>query len=70
MSNKFFEWTGERWIITFSKKKGDITIKEKELNKMKKLIKEAEKTELYKNMIKEFPDANLIEVNSKEQKEE
>ena len=70
LSLKFFEWTGERWIITFSKKKGDITIKEKELNKMKKLIKEAEKTELYKNMIKEFPDANLIEVNSKEQKEE
>ena len=70
LSLKFFEWTGERWIITFSKKKGDITIKEKELNKMKKLIKEAEKTELYKNMIKKFPDANLIEVNSKEQKEE
>ena len=70
LSLKFFEWTGERWIITFSKKKGDMTIKEKELNKMKKLIKEAEKTELYKNMIKEFPDANLIEVNSKEQKEE
>ena len=70
LSLKFFEWTGERWIITFSKKKGDITIKEKELNKMKKLIKDAEKTELYQNMIKKFPDANLIEVNLKEQKEE
>jgi len=37
---------------------------------MKKLIKDAEKTELYQNMIKKFPDANLIEVNLKEQKEE
>ena len=70
LSLKLFEWTGERWIITFSKKKGEFTIKEKELNKMKKLIKDAESTELYKNVKNKFPDANLIEVNLKEKKEE
>ena len=29
LSLKLYEWTGERWIITFSKIKGKISIKEK-----------------------------------------
>ena len=29
LSLKLFEWTSERWIITFSKTKGEISIKEK-----------------------------------------
>jgi DNA polymerase-3 subunit gamma/tau len=33
LSLKLFEWTRERWIITFSKIKGEISIKEKEKNK-------------------------------------
>ena len=35
LSLKLFEWTDQRWIITFSKIKGDISIKEKK--KIKKL---------------------------------
>ena len=30
LSSKLFEWTDERWIITFSKKKGEISIRAKE----------------------------------------
>ena len=33
LSLKLFEWTNKRWIITFSKIKGDISIKEKEIQK-------------------------------------
>ena len=33
LSSKLFEWTNERWIITFSKNKGRISIKEKEKKK-------------------------------------
>ena len=30
LSAKLFEWTNKRWIITFSKKKGEISLKDKE----------------------------------------
>ena len=33
LSLKLFEWTSERWIITFSKSKGEISIKEREIIK-------------------------------------
>ena len=29
LSSKLFEWTNERWIITLSKSKGEISIKDK-----------------------------------------
>ena len=62
ISLKLFEWTGERWIITLSKTKGDISVKEKEQNDKNKLIEEVKKTEIYKDIKKIFSDANLIEV--------
>ena len=40
LSTKLFEWTNQRWIISFSKNKGEISIKDKENNKHKKLINE------------------------------
>ena len=33
LSSKLFEWTNERWIITFSKSKGEMSVKEKQKNK-------------------------------------
>ena len=33
LSSKLFEWTSERWIITFSKSKGEMSVKEKQKNK-------------------------------------
>ena len=65
LSLKLFEWTGQRWIITFSKTKGDISIKEKEKNKKIELLTEAKNTELYKIVIEKFSDANLINVTKK-----
>ncbi len=62
LSQKLFEWTNQRWIITFSKIKGEISIKDKEQNKKNELIKNAKETKLYKSMIEKFPDANLIDV--------
>ena len=66
MSLKLFEWTNERWIITFSKEIGEASIKDKEVIKRNELIKNTKKTELYKDFLKKFPDANLIDVNLKE----
>ena len=64
ISYKLFEWTGKRWIITLSKTKGDISIKEKENNDKNKFIEEIKKTEMYEDVKKIFSDANLIEVKS------
>ena len=62
LSLKLFEWTGERWIITFSKLKGEQSIKEKEKNMKRQIIEDEKKTNLYKEVLKNFPDANLINV--------
>ncbi len=35
LSSKLFEWTNERWIITFSKSKGEMSVEEKERMKKK-----------------------------------
>ena len=67
LSLKLFEWTNERWIITFSKEKGKASIKDEEKNKKKELIENTKKTELYKDFLNKFPDANLIDVNLKEE---
>lgn len=65
LSLKLFEWTGQRWIITFSKVKGKISIKEKEKEEESRLIEKAKKSELYKNVLEKFSDANLINVTKK-----
>ncbi len=64
LSSKLFEWTGERWIITFSKLKGQMSVKDKEKNVKKQLIDEMKNSEIYKSVMDKFPDAELIDVNS------
>ena len=64
LSSKLFEWTKERWIITLSKSKGDLSIKEKKENEKKILIEKAKQTEIYKNFMENFPDAELVDVKS------
>jgi len=62
LSKKLLEWTNQRWIISFSKDKGDLTIKDKAKNEKIELIKDLKKTELYKTVLEYFPDADLIDV--------
>ncbi len=64
LSFKLFEWTNERWIITLSKSKGDLSISEKKENEKKILIEEAKQSEIYKNFMESFPDAELVDVKS------
>ncbi len=64
LSSKLFEWTGERWIITFSKLKGQMSVKDKEKNVKKQLMDEMKNLEIFKSVIDKFPDAELIDVNS------
>ena len=64
LSTKLFEWTKERWIITLSKSKGDLSIREKKENEKKILIEKTKQTEIYKNFMENFPDAELVDVKS------
>ena len=67
LSLKLFEWTSQRWIISFSKTKGEISVKQKEIIEKAKLIKKAKDTNLYKSVLEKFSDANLKEVISKDE---
>ena len=64
LSSKLYEWTGERWIITFSKLKGQMSVKDKQKNVKKQLIDEMKNSEIFKNVMDRFPDAELIDVIS------
>ena len=63
LSSKLFDWTGERWIISFSQLKGEVSMKEKKQEIKRSLIKDAKSSKIYKDVIKNFPDAELIDVN-------
>ena len=66
LSLKLFEWTGQRWIITFSKNKGEISMNEKKQYQKKEMIDKTKKTDLYKYFVDKFPDAILTGVSNKD----
>tara|TARA_Y100000991_G_scaffold180847_1_gene143599 strand:- start:22 stop:603 length:582 start_codon:yes stop_codon:yes gene_type:complete len=70
LSSKLFEWTSERWIITFSKSKGELSVKEKQRNKKDELINEAKSSEIYRMVMEKFPDAELVDVKLNEKEED
>ena len=70
LSTKLLEWTNQRWIISFSKNKGEISIKDKEKNKQIELIQNAKKSDLYKTVLDHFSDAELTDVKPIKKNEE
>ena len=66
LSSKLFEWTNERWIITFSKSKGARSVKDQQKKIKEKLIEDSKNSEIYKDVINNFPDAELINVQSRD----
>ncbi|RDX36176.1 DNA polymerase III subunit gamma/tau [bacterium HD9-500m-PIT-SAG08] len=69
LSSKLFDWTGERWIISFSQLKGDVSMREKKQKIKRSLMDEAKNSKIYKDVIKNFPDAELTDINSKREDE-
>ena len=66
LSLKLYEWTGQRWIITFSKEIGQLSKKKKNNLEKLKLIEVAKKEDVYKKFLEVFPDAELIDVKLKD----
>tara|TARA_A100001011_G_scaffold48361_1_gene45868 strand:- start:28016 stop:29632 length:1617 start_codon:yes stop_codon:yes gene_type:complete len=54
LTNKLFEWTGKKWVISFTNDKGDRFVnKEKNFEDIKS-------SEVYKSVMESFPDAEFI----------
>ena len=63
---KLYEWTGQRWIIAFSKQVGQLSKKQKIDIKKSKIIEDAKDEDAYKKVLDLFPDAELLDVKLKE----
>ena len=68
LSSKLYEWTNNRWIISLSKKNGEPSKKEKDVILKKKLLQNAKKSEVYKKVLETFVDAELIDIDTKKEK--
>ena len=64
LSSKLYEWTNDRWIITLSKTQGLPSKKENEVSLQKELIDDIKKTSTYKDVLKNFPDAEIFQVKN------
>ncbi len=62
ITKKLFEWTNERWIITLSKEKGNLSIKDNKKKLIDKEINAFKVTPLYKKIKELFPDAKLLDI--------
>ena len=70
LSTKLFDWTKKRWVITFSKTKGKMSVKEEQQNKKIETLKKAQSLETYKRVTDKFPDAHLLAVKTKKNPDE
>ena len=62
LSFKLSEWTGQRWIIAFSKKIGQLSKKQRKHLDKSKIIEETKKEDIYKKVLESFSDAELVDV--------
>ena len=67
LSNKLYEWTDQRWIISLSKKLGLKTKKQEEKINKEKMFDDFKKSKIYNEVLKILPDAELLEIKKKNQ---
>ena len=62
LSEKLLLWTGERWIISLSKNTHAKSIYEKNLQIKSNKLEEYENSEIAKQIMNTFPDAELLNI--------
>ena len=62
LSEKLYDWTKNRWLISFTKEKGEMSEKEKKNSLKKKNITKYKSSSEYKNLLKALPDIELIDI--------
>ncbi len=66
LTEKLYNWTGQRWIISLNKKIGEKTIFEKKNETKNQQINEAKNNEKIKMLLEAFDDAVLVNVNKED----
>ena len=64
LTKKLYEWTGTRWIISLSKKKGLISKKQELKENKEKVFDNIKKGKMYKKVLEILPDAKLEQFNN------
>ena len=71
LTSKLLDWTGERWIITLSKKIGLKTIKEVKIHNKNSDLEDLKNSDKYKKAKSLFPDLEIVNIkNLKDEKNE
>ena len=65
LSEKLYEWTKNRWIISFSKEKGEMSEKEKKKIIDENKIRDLKNSNDYNSLLKAIPDIELIDIKEK-----
>ncbi len=65
LTTKLHDWTGERWIITLSKTKGEISLKEKLKKAKSEEIENLKKSKLFSDLKEKFIDIKLVDIKNK-----
>ena len=66
LSQKLYDWTKKRWLISFSKEKGKMSTKERKHTQKKKNITDYKSSSEYKNLMEVLPDIELIDIEKKD----
>jgi len=66
LSEKLYEWTGNRWLITLEKTKGQKTFAELQDIKRKKFLDQEKEGEIYKKFKNIFSDGELLKVKKED----
>ena len=64
LSSKLHEWTKDRWIISLSKENGMLSKKQKEIFLKDQIIEKIKNEEIYKKVLENFPDAELVDIET------
>ena len=65
LSEKLLKWTGNRWVITLTKKPGKKTFVEQRKIKINEMLAQEKKGNVYKKIKNIFSDVELLEVKKK-----
>ena len=67
LSQSLYEWTGKRWIISLSKEENVKTFHQNKIHEKEKILNDEKNSETFKEMLKAFPDVDLIEVQKEDE---
>ena len=66
LSEKLYQWTKSRWVITLTKQEGQKTFSELKSIRKKEILEKEKESEVYKKFENIFSDIELIEVDKKD----